>query len=85
MAGKSQNDELELDFGDASAGSDAAVPARTEASSLPPDEPVERDKPLTDEFGPLKGMIDDNFLQYASYVICERAIPNLYDGLKPAD
>jgi topoisomerase-4 subunit A len=28
-------------------------------------------------------MMDDNFLQYASYVICDRAIPNLEDGLKP--
>ena len=25
----------------------------------------------------------DHFLQYASYVICERAIPALTDGLKP--
>ncbi|MBL7076435.1 MAG: DNA topoisomerase IV subunit A [Kiritimatiellae bacterium] len=33
--------------------------------------------------GPLGRMMDDNFLQYASYVICERAIPNLADGLKP--
>ncbi|MBM3881457.1 MAG: DNA topoisomerase IV subunit A [Verrucomicrobia bacterium] len=27
--------------------------------------------------------VDDNFLQYASYVIRDRAIPNLADGLKP--
>jgi topoisomerase-4 subunit A len=33
--------------------------------------------------GPLGRMMDGNFLQYASYVICERAIPNLADGLKP--
>lgn len=33
--------------------------------------------------GPLKRLVDDNFLQYASYVICDRAIPNLEDGLKP--
>ena len=32
---------------------------------------------------PLRSMMDQNFLQYASYVICERAIPNLEDGLKP--
>ena len=32
---------------------------------------------------PLRGLMDRNFLQYASYVICERAIPNLEDGLKP--
>ncbi len=33
--------------------------------------------------GPLKRLMDDNFLQYASYVIRDRAIPHLDDGLKP--
>ncbi len=31
----------------------------------------------------LKGMFEDWFLDYASYVILERAVPHLYDGLKP--
>jgi len=31
----------------------------------------------------LKSLVDDNFLQYASYVIRDRAIPKLEDGLKP--
>lgn len=31
----------------------------------------------------LKYLIDDNFLGYASYVIKERAIPDIDDGLKP--
>jgi topoisomerase-4 subunit A len=39
--------------------------------------------PVHDRHGPLTDMIDSNFLQYASYVICERAIPNVADGLKP--
>jgi topoisomerase-4 subunit A len=33
--------------------------------------------------GPLRRMIDSNFLKYASYVIKDRAIPDLEDGLKP--
>ncbi len=33
--------------------------------------------------GPLKGMYADWFLDYASYVILERAVPHLDDGLKP--
>lgn len=33
--------------------------------------------------GPLKRLIDQNFLQYAAYVIRDRAIPDLDDGLKP--
>jgi topoisomerase-4 subunit A len=35
------------------------------------------------EDGQLRRLIDDNFLQYASYVIRDRAIPELADGLKP--
>ena len=31
----------------------------------------------------LKKLVDQNFLDYASYVIKDRAIPNLEDGLKP--
>lgn len=33
--------------------------------------------------GPLKRMVDGNFLNYASYVIRDRAIPDIEDGLKP--
>jgi topoisomerase-4 subunit A len=33
--------------------------------------------------GPLKHLMDQNFLQYAAYVIRDRAIPDLDDGLKP--
>ncbi|MHC4207475.1 MAG: DNA gyrase subunit A, partial [Planctomycetota bacterium] len=39
--------------------------------------------PVHERHGPLTDLIDLNFLQYASYVICERAIPNVADGLKP--
>ncbi len=38
---------------------------------------------LHDHPGPLQQLMDGNFLSYASYVICSRAIPNLADGLKP--
>jgi topoisomerase IV subunit A len=33
--------------------------------------------------GPLKRLMDQNFLLYAAYVIRDRAIPDLDDGLKP--
>jgi topoisomerase IV subunit A len=33
--------------------------------------------------GPLRRLMDGNFLQYAAYVIRERAIPHIDDGLKP--
>jgi topoisomerase IV subunit A len=39
--------------------------------------------PVHERHGPLTDLIDFNFLQYASYVICDRAIPNVADGLKP--
>ena len=31
----------------------------------------------------VKGMYNEYFLDYASYVILERAVPHQYDGLKP--
>ena len=31
----------------------------------------------------IKNLFDKNFLEYASYVIKDRAIPDLDDGLKP--
>jgi len=31
----------------------------------------------------LKPLMDQNFLEYASYVIKDRAIPDIDDGLKP--
>ena len=33
--------------------------------------------------GPLRRLMDENFLQYAAYVIRDRAIPDIDDGLKP--
>ena len=42
-----------------------------EVAHVPPDDP------------PLRALIDHNFLAYASYVIRDRAIPALEDGLKP--
>ncbi|MEA3548024.1 MAG: DNA topoisomerase IV subunit A, partial [Thermodesulfobacteriota bacterium] len=38
---------------------------------------------VTENFGALHQLFDDNFLDYTSYVIKERAIPDLVDGLKP--
>jgi len=32
---------------------------------------------------PVKGLYENWFLDYASYVILERAVPSVYDGLKP--
>ncbi len=33
--------------------------------------------------GPLRELMDENFLMFASYTICNRAIPTVEDGLKP--
>jgi topoisomerase-4 subunit A len=35
------------------------------------------------DYGGLHQLFDDNFLEYTSYVIKERAIPDIADGLKP--
>ena len=33
----------------------------------------------------LKSQMQGHFIQYASYVILDRAIPNVVDGLKPGE
>ncbi len=38
---------------------------------------------MSDPDTPLQGMYSDWFLDYASYVILERAVPHINDGLKP--
>ncbi len=36
-----------------------------------------------DSIIPVSGLYEDWFLDYASYVILERAVPHINDGLKP--
>ncbi len=61
----------------------ATPPVELEAE-IPPPEDTDPNLPHAyDIAGPLKRLMDGNFLAYASYVICDRAIPNLADGLKP--
>ena len=50
-----------------------------------PDEGVEEAESLTHKSGNtfLRKLMDSNFIEYASYVIKERAIPDVDDGLKP--
>lgn len=40
-------------------------------------------KTIDDNIIPLSGLYENWFLDYASYVILERAVPSLYDGFKP--
>lgn len=47
---------------------------------------MEKNKDLDDklsDIGPVSGMYENWFLDYASYVILERAVPAIEDGLKP--
>lgn len=44
--------------------------------------PFEKSK-VDDKIIPLNGLYENWFLDYASYVILERAVPALFDGLKP--
>jgi topoisomerase IV subunit A len=55
---------------------------------LTPEESSETESELTEQremhrVTPLTGMYENWFLDYASYVILERAVPELLDGLKP--
>ncbi len=54
----------------------------------PIDQPGEDNKPfegkiVDEQIVPVGGLYESWFLDYASYVILERAVPSLYDGLKP--
>ena len=66
-----------------------AKPKKEEESEEPQDGaliPVKgskRRKRLSHEAEPLYRRVDTGFLEYASYVIRDRAIPNVEDGLKP--
>ena len=40
-------------------------------------------KKVDEKIIPVGGLYENWFLDYASYVILERAVPSLYDGLKP--
>jgi len=63
---------------------EAIPPQGTAAESAPEDTQLPEDHtPMMDGPGPLRSMMDVNFLEYASYVICDRAIPAMEDGLKP--
>ncbi len=46
-------------------------------------QPEENKDLSSDKIIPLSGLYENWFLDYASYVILERAVPSLHDGLKP--
>ena len=45
--------------------------------------PFENNENLDESIIPVSGLYESWFLDYASYVILERAVPGLADGLKP--
>lgn len=55
------------------------------AAAVPPKgvEPVAKTNVAPSSRGPLSRLMDYNFIQFASYTICSRAIPTIEDGLKP--
>src|SRR5438128_12395468 len=58
----------------------------SEANSRPaeaPALPLERFNPETADATHVSGMYKNWFLDYASYVILDRAVPHIDDGLKP--
>ena len=48
-----------------------------------PVNPDERDEEQIHDITPVSGLYENWFLEYASYVILERAVPAIEDGLKP--
>lgn len=57
------------------------IPEEANEQSEPLDSPVDNES--TDRITHVSGMYENWFLDYASYVILERAVPYVEDGLKP--
>ena len=84
------SDEKKLPLLDAAAGLDAAAsapPVAETGGGAKGPKPPAQDKKLTGQGsgaeGPLAGHYKTWFLEYASYVILDRAVPYIDDGLKP--
>ncbi|QBG46128.1 DNA topoisomerase IV subunit A [Verrucomicrobia bacterium S94] len=79
---KNTDKELKL-FEPESSGKELVKNEPTQNSGTSAEQDPRKFDPLHSEHGPLNTMIRSNFLEYATYVICDRAIPALEDGLKP--
>ena len=62
---------------------DELAPLKPPPVQVPPEHEKSAHTTLPRERGPLGELMDYNFLQFASYTICSRAIPTVEDGLKP--
>ena len=80
--------------GNAETSNAESLPAAADRDVLENDEPLDQEQELGTETaagktfnplnnGPVARVMDDNFLRFASYTICSRAIPTVEDGLKP--
>ncbi|MCQ2389384.1 MAG: hypothetical protein MJ138_06695, partial [Kiritimatiellae bacterium] len=56
--------------------------AAAEPAAKPAEKPAAAASGLTGH-GPMRDLYDFNFRAYSAYVICDRAIPAVEDGLKP--
>ena len=74
--------QLEFDF-EAGPATEMTEPPEPDATLLEEGAGGDGRSTPPDGNDPLRTLMEKNFLEYASYVICERAIPNLEDGLKP--
>lgn len=77
---ENQIDDLELEKQDTTSEGDKELAPAKGASKASYVVPNLNDENIKHH---LSGMFQNWFLDYASYVILDRAVPNLYDGLKP--
>jgi len=71
-----ENDELEDNGLESGNEGENADDSKDESSPF-------SEKALDDNIIPVSGLYENWFLDYASYVILERAVPSLHDGFKP--
>jgi topoisomerase-4 subunit A len=75
------SDQSELQL--SSAAEPAARQVATPTAAIPPPPPTALEVKTGNADAPLAGSYRSWFLEYASYVILDRAVPHLDDGLKP--
>jgi topoisomerase-4 subunit A len=78
-------DDLFTDFFEAITADADALTEESEVSETPvvPTAPTKVAVPEVHNRGPFGRLMEANFLQFASYSICDRALPTVEDGLKP--
>ncbi len=80
---ENEEEDLNLPADEGDASNEDQSPTSEELTELPEEDTIENEDQEDDALTKVTGMYKDWFLDYASYVILERAVPAIEDGFKP--